>query len=319
MGIWEKMNPAFRANLEREFNFKTPENDGLNTVESIAAMRDGRVKAFFAMGGNFAVASPDTESVASGLQSCDLTVQVITKLNRTALLPGKTSLILPCLGRSEIDRQAEGEQFVSTESTMLNVQLSKGIFEPASENLRSEAVDRRPACKGHPRRNDGCRLGTGLPPITTTFALRSHVLCRVARITMRRIREPGGFYMPNPPSRGEFETQSERAVFESQPSRSYKARPRAIALTTVRSHDQFNTTIYGFDDRYRGIDGDRHVIFMNEGDIEIRGFRSGQAVDITSHFGDGERTAKGFRRRLVSDTARLCGCIFSRGERARPT
>ncbi len=138
MGIWEQMNPIFRKNLEREFAFKTPEKDGLNTVETIQAMADGRAKVFFAMGGNFLAASPDTEVVAAGLRKCNLTVQVITKLNRTALSPGKISLILPCLGRSEIDRQADGEQFVSTESTMLNVQMSKGIFEPASEHLRSE-------------------------------------------------------------------------------------------------------------------------------------------------------------------------------------
>ena len=150
MGVWEQMNSVFRENLEREFAFKTPENDGFNTVETIQAMADGRAKIFFAMGGNFLAASPDTEVVAAGLRKCHLTVHVITKLNRTALAPGKTSLILPCLGRSEIDRQPQAEtrpvgsvpsfkeQFVSTESTMLNVQTSKGIFEPASEHLRSE-------------------------------------------------------------------------------------------------------------------------------------------------------------------------------------
>ncbi|MEO7673442.1 MAG: FdhF/YdeP family oxidoreductase, partial [Pyrinomonadaceae bacterium] len=138
MGIWEQMNPVFRENLEREFAFKTPEKDGFNTVETIQAMADGRLKVFFAMGGNFLAASPDTDVVASGLSRCHLTVQVIIKLNRTALSPGKTSLILPCLGRSEKDIQPSGEQFVSTESTMLNVQMSKGLFEPASEHLRSE-------------------------------------------------------------------------------------------------------------------------------------------------------------------------------------
>jgi len=138
MGIWEKMNPRFRENLETEFNFQTPKDDGFNTVHAIAAMRDGRAKVFFAMGGNFLTATPDTHVVAEGLSQCKLTVSVLTKLNHTALTSGRTSLILPCLGRSEIDRGAGGEQFVSTESTMLNVQMSKGIYEPVSEHLRSE-------------------------------------------------------------------------------------------------------------------------------------------------------------------------------------
>ena len=138
MGIWEKVNPKFSEPLAKEFNFTPPADDGFDTVDSIAAMRDGRAKIFFAMGGNFASATPDTDVVFEALKSCRLTVQVITKLNRTALATGERSLILPCLGRSEIDRQASGEQFVSTESTMLNIQMSKGIFEPASKELRSE-------------------------------------------------------------------------------------------------------------------------------------------------------------------------------------
>src|SRR5688500_3669874 len=145
MGIWEQMNPVLRDNLEREFDFKTPEKDGFNTVESIAAMRDGRLKVFFAMGGNFVSASPDTNVVEAAVRNCEMTVQVLTKLNRTAVTPGNVSLILPCLGRTEIDRQSQAEtrpvgsvpsdstivdQFVSTESTMLSVQSSRGIFEP---------------------------------------------------------------------------------------------------------------------------------------------------------------------------------------------
>src|SRR5262249_52493287 len=134
----EKVNNKFFDSLEKEFKFSAPRKDGFNTVESIRAMHDGRARVFISMGGNFAVATPDTHYVQAALQKCRLTVQVLTKLNRSALVTGEQALILPCLGRSEVDVQASGEQFVSTESTMLNVQMSKGILKPASEHLRSE-------------------------------------------------------------------------------------------------------------------------------------------------------------------------------------
>src|SRR5262249_44803745 len=137
-GIWEKVKEDFFEPLEKEFNFKASRKEGFSTVQSIEAMHDGRAKVFFAMGGNFLSATPDTDVVYNALKKCRLTAQVITKLNRTALAIGEQSLILPCLGRSEIDVQASGQQFVSTESTMLNVQSSRGIFKPASDNLRSE-------------------------------------------------------------------------------------------------------------------------------------------------------------------------------------
>jgi molybdopterin-dependent oxidoreductase alpha subunit len=293
MGIWEKMNPTFRENLEREFGFTTPEPDGLNTVESIAAMADGRVKVFFAMGGNFAVASPDTDHVAIALQNCDLTVQVITKLNRTALMPGKTSLILPCLGRTEIDRQAAGEQFVSTESTMLNVQMSRGIFEPASEHLRSETWIVCELAK--------VTLGGGTTVDWEAMAADyNRIRDAISRVVPgcesynERIREDGGFYMPNPPGEGRFTTPWGKALFKASKLSKIDLPQGRLFLTTIRSHDQFNTTIYGLDDRYRGISGGRHVIFMNERNIVDLGLQAGQMVDITSYFDDRERHVKGF-------------------------
>ncbi|MGB5013333.1 MAG: FdhF/YdeP family oxidoreductase [Pyrinomonadaceae bacterium] len=293
MGIWERMTPVFRENLEREFGFAAPAVDGLNTVESIAAMADGRAKVFFAMGGNFAAASPDTAAVTLALANCDLTVQVITKLNRTALTPGKTSLILPCLGRSEIDTKAGGEQFVSTESTMLNVQMSRGIFEPISEHLRSETWI---VCK-----LAGATLGdrskVDWTAMSANYDLIRDAISRVVpgcENYNERIRADGGFYMPNPPGRGEFPTPMGKALFRPSKLEYTKLESGKLFLTTIRSHDQFNTTIYGLDDRYRGIDGDRRVIFMNEADIAARGLRAGQLVDITSHFEDVERCVSGF-------------------------
>ena len=293
MGIWEKMNPIFRENLEREFDLKTPERDGLNTVESIAAMRDGQAKVFFAMGGNFVAASPDTESVSAALRNCDLTVQVITKLNRTALTPGRTSLILPCLGRTEIDRQAGGEQFVSTESTMLNVQMSKGIFEPGSEHLRSEPWIVCQLAKA----TLGDRTTVDWEAMAADYDRIRDAISRVVpgcENYNERIRVMGGFYMPNPPNERQFPTASGKAVFTASKLKNLDVPPGRLLLTTIRSHDQFNTTIYGLDDRYRGIDGDRHVIFMNESDIDTHGLADRQSVDITSYFDDGERHVYGF-------------------------
>ncbi len=293
MGIWEQMNPVFRENLEREFEFKTPEKDGLNTVETIQAMADGRAKVFFAMGGNFLAASPDTEVVAAGLRRCNLTVQVITKLNRSALSPGKISLILPCLGRSEIDRQADGEQFVSTESTMLKVQMSKGIFEPASEHLRSETWIVAQLAK--------VTLGENTTVDWDAMAANyDKVRDAISRVVPgcenynQRIREKGGFYMPNPPHKGEFETPTGKALFKAHMLEKIELEKDRLLMTTIRSQDQFNTTIYNSRDRYRGVEGSRRVIFMNEQNIANLGLKAGQTVDMTSHFDDGERHANGF-------------------------
>lgn len=293
MGIWEKMNPVFKVNLEREFSFKTPGRDGYNTVESIAAMADGRAKVFFAMGGNFVAASPDSGAVDAALRNCDLTVQVITKLNRTALAAGKTSIILPCLGRSEIDRSADGEQFVSTESTMLNVQMSRGIFEPVSEDLRSETWIVCQLAKAVL----GDRATVDWEAFAADYDLIREAISRVVpgcEDYNERIRARGGFYMPNPPREGKFTTQSGMAQFTSSKLDRIELAPGRLLMTTIRSHDQFNTTIYGLDDRYRGIDGDRRVIFMNERNIAALGLRAGQTVHITSYFDDGERHASGF-------------------------
>ena len=333
MGIWEQMNPVFRENLEREFAFKTPEKDGLNTVETIQAMADGRVKVFFAMGGNFLAASPDTDVVAAGLHRCNLTVQVITKLNRTALSPGKISLILPCLGRSEIDRSVDTpvrmspkgeqptvisgpanpqlrlaaksrrradksvrsprEQFVSTESTMLNVQMSKGIFEPTSEHLRSETWIVAKLAKA--------TLGKNTTVDWDAMAANyDNIRDAISRVVPgcenynERIREKGGFYMPNPPHKGEFKTPTGKALFKAHPLEKIELEKDRLLMTTIRSHGQFNTTIYNARDRYRGVDGSRRVIFMNSQNISDFGLEAGQAVDVTSHFEDGERHAYNF-------------------------
>jgi molybdopterin-dependent oxidoreductase alpha subunit len=293
MGIWEKMNPKFRANLEREFNFKAPEHDGFHTVDAVAAMRDGRAKIFFAMGGNFVTATPDNNVVADGLRQCRLTVNVLTKLNRTALTTGTSALILPCLGRSEIDRQKGGEQFVSTESTMLNVQMSKGIYEPISEHLRSEPWIVCQLAKA----TLGTRTTVDWDSMANDYDRIRDAISRVVpgcENYNERVRVPGGFYLPNPPREGKFDTKAGKALFKASRLETNKTKPGELLLTTIRAHDQFNTTVYGYNDRYRGISGGRHVLFMCADDVAAHRLEAGQKVDITSHFEDAERTVRSF-------------------------
>ena len=293
MGIWEKIKPKFAEDLEKEFGSAVPRQDGLNTVQSIDAMRDRRAKIFFAMGGNFVSASPDSDVVFDALKRCRLTVQVITKLNRSAIATGEQSLILPCLGRSEIDMQAGGEQFVSTESTMLNVQMSKGILRPASEHLRSEPWIVAQLAKA----TLGERSAVDWDAMVANYDRIRDAISRVVdgfENYNERVRVPGGFYLPNPPRKRTFSTPSGKARFAASALERTDLPEGRLLLTTIRSHSQFNTTIYGHDDRYRGIEGSRRVIFMNEKDIGALGVSAGQVVDITSHFDDVERHAERF-------------------------
>ncbi|HEV7644494.1 MAG TPA: FdhF/YdeP family oxidoreductase [Pyrinomonadaceae bacterium] len=293
MGIWEKMNDKFRANLEQEFDFKTPEKDGFHTVEAIGAMNDGRAKIFIAMGGNFVSATPDTDLVAEGLRKCKLTVQVLTKFNRTALVTGEQSLVLPCLGRSEIDMQSEGAQFVSTESTMLQVQMSKGILKPASKCLRSEpwiVAQMAKAVLGENTTVDWEAMAADYDKIRDSI---SRVVFGCENYN-ERIRKKGGFYLPNPPRKREFHTESGKAEFRSQQLEKIELAKGRLLMTTIRAHNQFNTTIYDLSDRYRGIHGERRVILLNPKDMRELGLEKGQVVNLTSHFEDGERHAPRF-------------------------
>ena len=307
MGISEKLNENFSAALGKEFGFEPPQSDGFSSVESIHAMNDGRAKVFFAMGGNFASAAPDTDVVFEALRKCRLTVEVITKLNRTALATGEQALILPCLGRSEIDRSADtgeirdadksvrapSEQFVTTESTMLNVQMSKGIFKPASEHLRSETWIVANLAKA----TLSTRSTVDWDKMAANYDNIRDVISRVVdgcENYNARVRKPGGFYLPNPPREGNFPTKSGKAQFKSERLERTFLEDGHLLLTTIRSHNQFNTTIYDLSDRYRGIEGERRVVFLSPHDIERLNLEAGQVVNITSHFTDGERHAYRF-------------------------
>lgn len=293
VGISNKAPEWFLDALDRRFDFKSPREPGFDTVKSIEAMRDGRIKVFIAMGGNFLSATPDTELTAAALKKCRLTVQILTKLNRSAIITGEQALILPCLGRSEKDVQAGGEQFVSTENTSGVVQMSKGILEPASKDLRSEpwiAANLAKAVLGN-------RSTVNWDAMTADYDnIRAAIEAVVPGFENynEKVRVPGGFYLPNKPREGEFPTATGKALFTVHQLSSLRLRSNEFIMMTIRSHDQFNTTVYGLTDRYRGIENSRRVVFLNERDIEKFNLKAGQLVDLTSHFDDGERYARRF-------------------------
>jgi molybdopterin-dependent oxidoreductase alpha subunit len=293
VGIWEKMGPEFLSALGKEFGFSPPERHGYDTVQTIEAMHAGKVKVFIGLGGNFLSATPDTRFTSEALARQKLTVHVSTKLNRAHLIGGERALILPCLGRTERDAQASGEQFVSVEDTMGVVHASRGVLEPASEHLRSEVAI---VCGIAQATLRGRSTVDWVSLAADYDRVREHIEHVVPGFVQynARVREPGGFYLPNPVRDGVFPTASRRAQFSVVSIPEHPLAPGQLLLTTLRSHDQFNTTIYGEGDRYRGISGGRRVVFLNPDDMRERALRAGQWVDITSHFEGEERRAERF-------------------------
>jgi molybdopterin-dependent oxidoreductase alpha subunit len=293
MGIWERPTDAFLESLSREFGFEPPREHGLDTVESIKAMHSGKGKIFFALGGNFLSATPDTEFTAEALRGCRLTVHVSTKLNRAHLITGERALILPCLGRTEVDVQATGPQFVSCENSMGVVQASRGSLAPASPDLLSEPMI--VACLASATLSERSRVDW-LALAGNYDLIRAHIERVLPGFEEynRRVREPGGFYLPNLARERTFKTASGRAEFTVHELPRHDLKPGQFLMMTMRSHDQFNTTIYGLDDRYRGIYNGRRVVFLNPQDIADAGLAEGQLVDLTSHFEGEERTAPRF-------------------------
>lgn len=293
MGIWEQPTDEFLDKLGAEFSFTPPRKPGFDTVHAIQAMHDGRAKVFFAMGGNFLSATPDTEYTAEALRHCRLTAHVSTKLNRAHLITGQQALILPCLGRTEIDRQASGPQFVSTENSMAVVESSEGRLEPASSELLSEpaivAGLARAVLAGRSR-VDWDRLVENYDRVREAI---EHVVPNFENYN-ERVRRPGGFYLPNPVRQREFKTPDGKAHFTVHPLPQIELKPGEFLMMTMRSHDQFNTTIYGLDDRYRGVRGGRRVVFLNPEDIRSDGFEPGVRVDLISRYDGEERVARNF-------------------------
>ncbi|HEY8374664.1 MAG TPA: FdhF/YdeP family oxidoreductase [Pseudonocardiaceae bacterium] len=314
MGIAERMPEPFLAALEREFGVPVPRRAGYDTVEAIRAMRDGRAKVFVAVGGNFVSATPDTEVVERALRSCALTVHVSTKLNRSHVVHGATALILPTLGRTERDVQNGREQFVTIEDSMSVVHASRGRLEPASEHLLSEVAI---IC-----RMARAVLGPDHPVPWESFAADYDLIReRIARVVPgcadynRRVRQPDGFVLPHPPRDSrEFPTATGRANFTVNPLYYPRVPSGRLLLQTLRSHDQYNTTIYGLEDRYRGVSGGRRVVFAHPDDLAALGVADGALVDLVSEWPDGdgkvsERRAERFRV-VAYPTARGCAATY---------
>jgi molybdopterin-dependent oxidoreductase alpha subunit len=293
MGIVEQPSPAFLESLKREFAFEPPQHHGLDTVGTIRAMHEGKVKVLFALGGNFLSATPDTEFTAEALRRTRLTAHVSTKLNRAHLVHGRRALILPCLGRTERDVRPGGEQFVTVENSMGVVHTSRGAVAPASEHLRSEPD----IVAGLARAVLGNRSRTDWQGLAEAYdRIREHI----ARVIPgfqdfnRRVRELGGFYLPNGPREGRFTTADSKARFTVHPLPRIELSPGQLLMMTIRSHDQYNTTLYGLDDRYRGIRNGRRVVMLNPEDMRELGLKERQVVDLTSHFRGEERVARRF-------------------------
>jgi molybdopterin-dependent oxidoreductase alpha subunit len=296
MGIWEKMPEAFLDALDREFGITTPREHGYDTVDAIRAMRAGTARVFFGMGGNFVSATPDTGVTEAALRSCALTAHVSTKLNRSHVVHGRTALILPTLGRTDLDLRNGTKQQVSVEDSMSMVHLSTGRLKPVSEHLRSEVAI-------------VCELAQALfgadHPVPWAQYQQDYDKIRdaITRVVPgcddynKRVRDRNGFVLPHPPRDSrEFRTATGKANFAVNELTWVPVPEGRLILQTLRSHDQYNTTIYGLDDRYRGVHGGRKVILMNIDDITEFGFVDGDLVDLVSEWSDGtERKVTGFR------------------------
>ncbi|GAB3582462.1 FdhF/YdeP family oxidoreductase [Hymenobacter daeguensis] len=294
MGIWERMPKTFLDSLQKEFNFTPPTKDGFDVVESIKAMRLGHTKVYFGLGGNLLAAGPDTEVIAEAMRKQKLTVFVGTKLNRGHLTTGETSLLLPTFAHVDIDRQKSGHQMTSCENSMGVVSQNKGILTPlAGEQLSEVAIISGMAIATLGERTN---IADWVAMTENYDVIRDHI----ARVIPgfedfnQKLRRPGGFYLPNGPRERKFTTPDGKAHFTKTTLEKYALEPDQLVLMTVRSHDQFNTTIYEYNDRYRGIHGERRVLFMNPADMAARGIKAKDLIDITSHFQGEERRVEKF-------------------------
>jgi molybdopterin-dependent oxidoreductase alpha subunit len=298
VGITEKPSAALLDGIERTFGFRPPVQHGHDVIAAIEAMMSGHAKVFVALGGNFAAAIPDWPRVQPKMKQLDLTVQISTKLNRGHLVHGRNALILPCLGRTEVDLQAGGPQSVTVEDSMSMVHASAGLNEPASEHLKSEPA----IVAGIARATLGLASKVPWEELVAQYDLIREAIESVFpifRAYNERIRVPGGFHLTSTARERIWATQSGRAnfiVFNGLDEDPHDSDPNALRLTTMRSHDQYNTTIYSLSDRYRGVFGQRDVLFINPREMQRRALQPGDRIDIFALAEDGiERVLRGFK------------------------
>jgi len=293
MGIYEKPSQLFLDNIEKSFGFKPPQNHGLDVVDSIHAMHQKKATVFIAMGGNFLSATPDTTYTAQALRNCKLTVQISTKLNRSHLITGEEALILPTFGRSDIDFMNGEAQFISCENSMGVIQMSKGNLKPVSDDLMSESKIVTSLALAYFGNSSVINWSKYLEHYDHIRDDIERTIPGFANYN-QRVRKLGGFYLPNGAREGKFNTLTGKAHFNNADLEEIQLNPGELMMMTVRSHDQFNTTIYGLDDRYRGVLNERRVIFMNKNDILKYNFKPGDVVDLHNSHNGIERVAKKF-------------------------
>lgn len=295
MMIWDKPKPKQLDKLKEVFGFEPPRGHGYDVVESIKAMDEGKLKVFFAMGGNFLSATPDTLFTAQAMRKLKLSVHVSTKLNRSHLVHGEEALILPTLSRSDKDLVNDEEQFISCENSMGVVQMSKGMLKPVSEHLMNEnqiVCNLAKATLGNRSVVDWDKYAQSYDAVRDAIAK----VIPGCEDYNQKVRLPGGFYLPNAAREGKFITEKNGSVvpFNIAPLPKHELAADEYHMATIRSHDQFNTTIYGLDDRYRGIHNERRVILMNENDMKKAGFRTQEKVDLFNYDDGVERVARLF-------------------------
>jgi len=316
VGIDEKAPAALIEGIRRTFKFDPPTAVGHNAVEAVEAMAEGRSKVMICLGGNLAVAMPDPERTFAAVRSLELAAHVATKLNRSHLLLASETLVLPCLGRTEMDLQATGPQSVTVEDSMSMVHASKGRLPPPSEHVRSEPA----IVAGMAKAVLGDRYGIDWDGMVADYdRIRDAVEATLPAFAdyNRRVREPGGFRLPLAPTERIWRTPSGKAqflVFKGLAEDARQTAPGALILTTLRSHDQYNTTIYGFDDRYRGVFGRRDVVFVNAQDLSERGLASGDLVDVVAVGPDGVEAGPGATMRgftaVAYDIPKGCAAAY---------
>jgi molybdopterin-dependent oxidoreductase alpha subunit len=294
MGVWERPRAPYLDKLQSVFGFEPPREHGYDVNESIKAMHAGKAKVYISLCGNLISAAPDTEYTAEAMRNTRLTVHISTKLNRGHLVTGKRALILPALGRTETDMQSSGLQFQSNENSMGVIEMSCGRLKPASEHLQSE-----PSMICHiAARTLGKKSRLDWLSLVDNYDRIRDLIAKVipgCDNYNEKVRQKYGFYLPNKPRQGDFsDTHSKRANFTVVDLPRRQVEPGQLVVTTVRSHDQFNTTIYAWNDIYRGIHNERRVLMMNTEDMEDRGIQPGDIINLTSHFKGQKRYASRF-------------------------
>ncbi|MCM2129837.1 FdhF/YdeP family oxidoreductase [Larsenimonas rhizosphaerae] len=315
MGIYEKPSPGFLDALEAYYGVPMPREHGVDTVDSIRAMRDGKARVFIGLAGNFARATSDSEVCEQALSGCNLTVHISTKLNRSHLVTGRDALILPCIGRVEVDRKADGQaQLITVEDSMSMVHGSSGIHKPASKALRSEVEILTQVAER--------LLGNEVVDWASLRAdydvIREHIAGVVPGFNdfNQRVREPRGFWLGNPGAERMFPTGTGLARFSAAAlpkqvlHQKMRERTGWLTLQTLRSHDQYNTTVYGYNDRYRGVEGQRQVIFLNEQDMTRLGVEAGEFVDLIGDDSDGQVRRANHFKVVRYDTPAGCAAAY---------